>query len=45
MPILIDRGENIECGEDVGDHKVQVSEGKVFPRTNPKSLTFIRVLW
>ena len=43
MPILIDRRENIECSEDVGNHEVQVSEAKVSPGTNPKPLAFTAV--
>jgi hypothetical protein len=43
VPILIDRGENVERGEDIGDHKIEVSKGKVSPRTDPKLLTFSMV--
>ena len=36
VPVLIERGENVEYGEDVGDNEVQVSKSKVSPRANPK---------
>ena len=35
MSILIDRGENIERGKDASNHKVQVSNSKVPPGTDP----------
>lgn len=44
MPILVDRGKNVERCEDIGDHKVQVSEGKVSPGADPMSLTFSIVM-
>ena len=40
VPIFIERGKNVEYGEDVRDNKAQVSESKVSPGTNPKSLAF-----
>ena len=43
MPALVDRGENVEYGKDVGDRKVEVPKGKVSPRTNPKLSTFSTV--
>ena len=42
--ILIERGKNVEYGEDIRDKKAQVSDSKVSPRTNPKSLAF-SVVW
>ena len=45
MPILIDRRENVECSEDISDHKVQVSKGKMSPGANPKSSTFSTLWW
>ena len=40
VPVLIERGKNVEYGKDVRDDKAQVSESKVSSRTNPKSLAF-----
>ena len=40
VPTLIERGKNVEYGEDVGNNKAYVSESKVSPGTNPESLTF-----
>ena len=44
VPILIEGGKNVEYGEDVGDVKVYVSDSKVSPGTNPKSVA-LRVVW
>ena len=43
MPVLIHRGKNIECGEDVCNHEVEVAKCKVSPGTNPMSLKFSTV--
>ena len=43
MPVLIHRGKNIECGEDVGNHEVEVAKCKVSPGTNPMSWKFSTV--
>ena len=40
VPIRIERGENVEYGEDVGNNKTYVSESKVSPGTNPEQVTF-----
>ena len=40
VPICIYGGKNVEYGEDVGNHKVQIPKGKVSPGTKPKSSTF-----
>ena len=40
VPVLIERGENVEYGKDVGDNKTYVSESKVSPGTNPEQVTF-----
>jgi hypothetical protein len=40
IAVLIQRGEDVEDCEDVGDHQMQVSKPKVLSGTNPRSPIF-----
>ena len=40
IPILVDGREDIECGEDIRDHQMQVSKCEMSPGANPRSSTF-----
>ena len=40
VPILIERGENVECGEDIGNDEVQVPKGEISSGAYPELPTF-----